>query len=158
MPRGAVTVALIAWTLANAGIGVTLYRIGGRPPAAPDARTAVVLPTEARAAVLAEMRTMLGSLNGILVAAGRGDSAAMSTAARRSGLAAAADPALEKLLPEAWLQEMALATHLSFDSVAAAAGADVAGVVNRLSSLTGNCVACHATYRLETGSPGRPAR
>jgi hypothetical protein len=98
------------------------------------------------------MRIMLPSLIEILVAADRGDSTRMSDAARRSGMAAAADPALERRLPDAWLQ-MALATQGAFDRMAKAGGARV---LSRLGPLTANA-ACHVRYRLEIGSPERPA-
>jgi hypothetical protein len=47
---------------------------------------------------------MLGSLNGILVAATRSDSGPMHRAAAASGMAMAADPTLERYLPEQFLQ------------------------------------------------------
>jgi cytochrome c556 len=115
-----------------------------------DARTAVFLPVEARDAVLAEMRTMLGSVNGVLIAQTNGDTAAMRQAALASGAAAAADPALEAVLPEAWLK-LAMTTHEQFDGLAQAVarpgGRD--SVVAHLARITGHCVACHAAYRVE---------
>jgi len=115
-----------------------------------DTRTGVMVPAAARTAVLSEMRTMLGSINGVLAAHTRGDTAGIRAAALASGKAAAADPALEQLLPVAWLQ-LAMSTHHQFDDLAAAVsqprGAD--SVTARLARLTGNCVACHAAYRLE---------
>lgn len=132
-------------------LGVTLLAAPGcrTPEPSTDARTAVVLPPEARDAVLSEMRTMLGSLNGILVAATTSDTAAMRRAAATSGLAMAADPTLEKLLPEPFLR-LGTSTHMQFDSLASAigAGAPRDTAIARLARLTGNCVSCHALYRL----------
>lgn len=122
----------------------------GLVPGGGDARTGIMVPAAARNAVLAEMRTMLASLNGVLIAQTTADTARIRLAATASGTAAAADPELEKLLPEAWLQ-LAMATHRQFDDLAASAsrpgGTD--SVTVRLARLTGNCVACHTAYRLE---------
>jgi cytochrome c556 len=120
---------------------------GGHAPASLDPRTAVQLTAEQRNAVLTEMRTMLGSVSGVLGAAARNDSAGIRGAAHASGAAAAADPALEKLLPEAWLQ-MAEQTHSGFDSLAAAGAKGRDTVIARLGRVTTNCVSCHAMYRL----------
>ena len=120
-----------------------------REPQGTDTRTAIPLPVEARDAVLAEMRTMLGSLNGILAAATGADTAAIRRAALASGTAGAADPTLERLLPEPFLQ-MGMSTHAQFDSIASGAAGPAAAdsAVARLARLTGNCVSCHAQYRL----------
>lgn len=124
-----------------------------RPPApepsAGDTRQAIALPPEARNAVLSEMRTMLGSLNGILTGLATHDTAAIHRAAAASGLAMAADPALEKLLPDQFLT-WGVQTHRQFDDLAAAAASDITpdSVLARLSRITQLCVSCHATYRL----------
>ncbi len=122
----------------------------GQPTASRDTRTGIMVPVEARDAVMAEMRTMLRSVNGVLIAQVNGDTAGVRQAALPSGTAAAADPALERLLPEAWLS-LAMSTHGQFDELAQGAsrprGLDSTTV--RLARVTGNCVACHAAYRLE---------
>jgi hypothetical protein len=122
-----------------------------KPPAdsGGDTRTPVALPPDAVAAVRAEMRTMLLSLHDIHRALVEGDTALAHRAAIASGLAAAADPALEPLLPETFMQ-WGTQTHAQFDSVglAIAAGAPVESLQPRLPRLTANCVACHAAYRL----------
>ena len=115
-----------------------------------DRRQATVVPLQVSEAVRTEMRTMLGSLHGVLTASISGDTAAMRQAATRSGLATAADPALEKVLPEGFLQ-LGITTHRQFDDLAAAiaAGAPRDSIAVRLARLTGSCVSCHETYRLE---------
>lgn len=131
-------------------MGGLLGCTGKAPETAPtDIRTPLALDAEQQDAVLAEMRTMLGSLNGVLAGLASYDTAAMQRAALASGIATAADPALKKVLPEAFLTQ-GVATHLQFDSLAAAivAGAPRDSVVARLGRLTGSCVGCHATYRL----------
>jgi hypothetical protein len=74
----------------------------------------------------------------------------MQAAAKRSGLGAAADPALEKLLPEGFLR-LGVSTHQQFDDLAAALATGIPrdSVVGRLTRITGTCVSCHASYRLE---------
>lgn len=127
----------------------------GGPARAPgsrsaDRREATAVPLKVSEAVRSEMRTMLGSLHRILTASVAGDTAAMRAAATRSGLATAADPALEKLLPEGFVQ-LGIATHRQFDdlAVAIAAGAPRDSTDARLARLTGHCVSCHESYRLE---------
>ncbi len=114
-----------------------------------DRRTPLAVPTGAADAVRAEMRTMLGSLHSLLTAMPQGDTAAMRQAATAAGMAAAADTALEDLLPEEFLV-LGTATHRQFDSLAAAIvrGVPTDSVAARLGLLTTNCVSCHATYRL----------
>ena len=122
----------------------------GRPAetSAGDGRTAVPLDAEQRLAVLAEMRTLLGSVDGVLRAVVQGDTAAVRAAALASGTAMAADPALETILPPQWLA-IATRTHQGFDSLAASVGRGTGdSVVARLARITPECVSCHATYRL----------
>lgn len=123
----------------------------GTPPeaASADTRQALPLPVAAQDAVRAEMKVMLTSLNQILTALPRRDTAAMRTAAAASGLATAADPTLERLLPEQFLT-WGMDTHRAFDTLATAvaAGVPADSIVVQLGAITGRCVTCHATYRL----------
>lgn len=141
-------------TLAIAGaLGATLLTVPAcrtKAVQSSDTRTAVVVPVEARDAILTEMRTMLGSMNGILSAVVNGDTASIRSAAVAAGTAMAADPTLEKILPEQFLR-MGMNTHQQFDSLAAAIVGPAArdAAIARLARLTGNCVSCHALYRLE---------
>lgn len=123
-------------------------------PVSLDARTPVALPPEALQAVHVEMRTMLNSVNELHQALATRDTALARRAAVASGLAAAEDPALAPLLPAAFLQ-LAVATHSAFDSVALAIHprVPVDTMMMRLSHITANCVACHATYRLVPAAP-----
>lgn len=91
---------------------------------------------------------MLASVQGILDGAARSDSAAIRTAATAAGLVMAADPALERILPQAFLQ-LGMATHMAFDTLGATAGSGPGPAVGGLASITARCVACHSTYRLE---------
>jgi cytochrome c556 len=118
-----------------------------------DPRTAVVLPADGQQAVLREMRQMLGALGGAMAGAATGDTAALLAAVAPVGSAAAADPALEALLPTAW-KELAERTHSGFDSLAAAVRRTHGGrplkdtVLVRLAALIGPCTACHETFRV----------
>lgn len=136
--------------------GVALILSGSAPatpaaPAAQDARTPIELPAEAREVVLGEMRLMLEALNGILAGMAAGDREAMREAALGGGTAVAVDmdPGIAARLPDAF-KSLGQGTHVAFDSLASAIGqgADRDAVLRRLSGLTGNCVACHDTYRI----------
>jgi hypothetical protein len=63
-------------------------------------------------------------------------------------MATAADPALERLLPETFLR-LGMATHLAFDSLAAGAPAGSEPAIRRLAGISATCVACHAQFRLQ---------
>jgi cytochrome c556 len=148
-------IVLSLWTVVNVALTVrAVSRDESRPTAisssgtSADGRTAVPLPIEARDAVLAEMRLMLGSVHGVLIGAAQSDTAAIREAAAASGLVMAADPTLEKILPEGFLH-YGMATHRAFDSLAANASAGPAAAIQRLAAITGTCVTCHAAYRLE---------
>jgi hypothetical protein len=114
-----------------------------------DTRALVAVPVDGYDAVLAEMRVLLGSLDGVLGGLTVGDTAAMRAAAAAAGTAEAADPALATLLPDGWKQ-LAQRTHVGFDSLAAvvARGAPRDSVIAYLAAVTPHCVSCHATYRL----------
>ncbi len=146
MRRSVVLLAL--WTVVNLVATVRLVRPSRPADRSADGRTAIQLPMEARDLVLAEMRTMLASVQGVLDGAARSDTAAIRTAAAASGLVMAADPVLERVLPKAFLQ-MGMRTHVAFDTLAAHAGSGPAFAINGLVGITSSCVACHATYRLE---------
>lgn len=119
----------------------------GHPAVEPPAQT-LALPAEAREAILAEMRVMLGSVQGALQAAAVGDTAALRAAVRPAGMAMAADPELEAMLPADWMG-MAIAVHQGFDSLPGSA-ADPATIAAGLGRIVAGCNGCHAVYRLET--------
>jgi hypothetical protein len=140
--------ALALWgatALAAAAVYVNQRRA---VPASPDPRAAVTLPAHASDAVLAEMRTMLGSVHEVLLALPSEDTAAVRAAAARSGTAMAVDPELERLLPEEFLR-LGLRAHAGFDTLARDAGAPRDTVLARLGGITSQCVTCHAAYRIE---------
>ena len=118
-----------------------------------DPRTPVALPPDGQQAVLREMRQMLGAIGGALSAAAREDTTAVLAALAPAGSAAAADPALEALLPATW-KELAERTHGGFDTLAAAVrrartGRDVKdSVLVGVARVSGSCTACHEAFRI----------
>ncbi len=128
---------------------------GASDPAAmaadPDTRTAVVLPAQGRDLILTEMRGMLTSVQGFVAASAHRDTAGMRIAATASGMAAARDldPAMQQRLPAEFLR-LGMTTHAAWDSLAAdvATGKPIDQTLNRLGGIMGNCVACHAQFRI----------
>lgn len=127
------------------------------PPAPPapestDLRQRLELPAPQRDKVLLEMRLMLEAMNGILNGVTAGDTEAIEIAARGAGMAMAADvdPEIKSRLPEEFLK-LGMGTHKAFDQLAdsVAATGSIEDALRGLAKVTGNCVACHATYRLE---------
>ena len=99
--------------------------------------------------MLAEMRTMLKSLNRIMHGLAAGDTVMVEDAARASGAKAALSPQLGKKLP-AHFQDLARRVHQRFDQLADAVKSGTRDdVVKRMAALTGYCVTCHDTYRLD---------
>lgn len=116
--------------------------------AAPDIRHTLAVPAEARDAVLAEMRIMLGAVQGVLEATARGDTAALRAATRPAGMAMAADHSLESLLPAEWMR-IAISTHRAFDALPATGGNPTATMAG-LGEIVRGCNTCHAMFRLST--------
>lgn len=141
----------ITGILAALGVVVGLGSTGSSQTAG-DFRQRLTLPPPARDKVLAEMRHMLESVNGILRGVVANDLVAVEQAARASGTAMAVemDPAvMRQLLPA--FRELGLQTHRAFDELAARmkAGGTRDDAIRGLTGITGNCVACHAVYRLD---------
>jgi len=112
-----------------------------------DPRTAVELPADGQQAVL---RAAIG---GALSAAAREDTSAVLAALAPAGSAAAADPAIEALLPGPW-KELAERTHGGFDSLTAAVRRAPTGsglkdtVLVGIARVSGSCTACHEAFRI----------
>jgi hypothetical protein len=119
---------------------------------APETRQAVALTAGERAMVLAEMRGFMESVQGVLSAVAAKDAKALAEAAGKSGMKVMGHlpMATRAKFPPA-LMAMGRATHMGFDSLAAdAAGGTVpADTVARLATISGQCVACHASFRFE---------
>ncbi len=116
---------------------------------ASDTRERIRLAPAERDAVLAEMRTILKSLNRIMHGLAAGDLAMVEEAARASGTKAALNAELEKKLPPQF-QQLERRVHQRFEQLADAVKSGTRDdVVKRLAALTGYCVTCHDTYRLD---------
>lgn len=154
--RAAGIVGLVAASVAGckggSGGGGAPAATGGAAASA-DTRTAVPLPADGQQAVLREMRQMLGAMGGAMAAAAKGDTAAVVSSLAPAGTAAAADPALESMLPPAW-KELAERTHGGFDRLSAAVRRTGGGPALRdtvlvgLAQISGSCTACHESFRV----------
>jgi cytochrome c556 len=152
-----ITSLVLARMLLSALILSALSCSGASREPAPDTtldkRTAVALPADGQQAVLHEMRQMLSAMGGAMMAASQGDTTALFAALQPAGSAAAADPAIEEMLPAEW-KELAERTHGAFDSLAVAArrarGSQALKdtVLVRLAQVSGSCTACHDMYRV----------
>jgi hypothetical protein len=141
-------------------IGLAQERPTGQPSehrngvaAIVDQRTAIMLSDDESAFVRREMRGLLESVRDILDASSAGDRARLAEAARRAGLNGPEAEHIPKSLapklpPE--FKKLGLATHRGFDQIAL--DVEQSGATDRapkqLVELMGNCLACHATWRL----------
>ncbi len=124
-------------------------------PASPslmDQRHRLEMAGEHRDKVLLEMRLMLEAVDGIMQGLVHDDLSAVGTAARGAGMAMAADidPEIMRQLPKEFL-DLGVRTHKAFDELGdrMEAGGTKEDAIQGLARLTGNCVGCHASYRLD---------
>jgi hypothetical protein len=116
-------------------------------PAA-DARHRLGLTPDEQVAFLAEMRVMLGSVQGIDQGIADGDRAAIARFASESGkrMARATPPAIVAKLPPAFAA-IGEPTHLMFDELAVRAETDDMDMLTRqLAQTLRQCMACHAAF------------
>lgn len=141
--------------------GTAAYRLigGGRTHVAGDGRAEIVLAAADRDIVLAEMRTFLGAVQGITTALTQDDLKTVASQARSVGLAAMGQvpPSLMQALPLEF-KTLGRSTHAAFDQLALDAEqmGDRDMALRQLGDILGNCVACHAAYRLSAGAPSVP--
>jgi len=121
-----------------------------KPRPTMDSRRAVRVTAATRVFILAEMRVMLASAQGVAEAAGKNDWKAAAAAAHRSGLKAfkGMPRQMMKQLPKDF-RGLGRQSHMAFDAVAEAAEKDrnAAAVSAKLGEAMQYCVACHETYR-----------
>jgi len=131
------------------------FFVAGSTVSSPDGRQAIKLSADEKNLILAEMRTMLGSVQGVVDGIASKDMKRVAQAARQSGSAAAAQvPAsLMGKLPLGFKQ-LGHTAHQGFDEivVGAESGEPEDMLLARLGERLNNCVACHATYRLEAAT------
>jgi len=138
--------------LALAVVIIAAPAVAQRPPQTQgDPREAVALnPVEAEK-MLAGMRTYLETIQGIVAALAENDTSRIPPIARKSGA-----KMLEEVAPTTGLKTpmgfsmMSFDTHDKFDKLAdkAAKGASRSELLTDLRDIMGNCISCHATYRL----------
>ena len=123
-----------------------------------DGRTEIVLAPAERGMILGEMRMLLKAVHGVVTGlAGQGqeaDRTQMEQAARSAGMGMAVDvnPALMAKLPLPFKQ-LGMSIHRDMDALADAAVQKETPqqILQRLSSMTARCTACHDMYRFSTG-------
>jgi len=120
-----------------------------------DIRIAILLSEDERNLVLEEMRTFLDTVRIITMALAKEDMVGIDAPARKVGMASSGEvpAALRDKLP-AEFRKLAMNTHKAFDLIALDAldMEDRQHTLEQLGSLMGNCVSCHAIYRLEAES------
>lgn len=145
------------WILVLVLFAITLgmifkFIILGSVETASDGRQAVLVSPSERDFVLLEMRTFLASVQGITQGISNEDMQSVAEAARVVGAAAqnAAPGSLVGKLPLEF-KKLGFETHRKFDQLALDAEqlGDPEYTLKQLSELLNNCVACHATYRLD---------
>ena len=138
---------LLPLLLAVAG---TVSSAGQDPVPSVDNRVDLGLTAAERTEFLAEMRTMLSSVQGILQGIGENDREHIAEAARQSGnrMARATPETLRAKLPQAF-RELGGPTHMMFEELAVRAETDdmdtLAGAV---AVIMNQCLSCHALFRV----------
>jgi hypothetical protein len=121
------------------------------PQAKGDPREAIALSDPEVETLLAGMRLYLESIQGIVAAIAENQPARVSGIAAKSGarLLQKAAPFTGLKLPLGFTS-MSFDTHDKFDKLADKAehGASRTEVLNDLRDIMGNCISCHAAYRL----------
>lgn len=143
--------SIILWAIV-VGVFIKFFVTGQTIPST-DNRRAVVLSASEKDIVLGEMRALLISLNGILKGLGNDDFKAVSIAATAAGSGMAADlnPILMAKLPLDF-KTLGMGLHKDFDqlSLDVKNGMTKDQVIVRLGDMTNKCLACHATYKIES--------
>jgi len=138
-------VMLLAWPLAALAQAPAPAASG-----AEDARFNLRLTPAEQAEFLAEMRVMLGSVQGIVQGIAESDRDAIEKFARISGnrMARATPAAVRAKLPPAF-QELGAPTHLMFEELAVrAATDDMDQLAAHLGQTLQQCMACHAAFKV----------
>jgi len=116
-----------------------------------DPRTPIELTESERNLVLEEMRTFLDTVRSITVSLSEEDMNKIAKSAKKVGMAAAGGvpPELTAKLPLQF-KMLAMKIHKGFDQIAldATEMGDKQQTLEQLGALMGNCVACHAIYKL----------
>ena len=143
--------ALLSLTFATA-VQAQDPHAGHHVPAS-DSRIVLELAPGERAMILEEMRLFLDGVQKMTGAFGKQDMPAVAAAARGMGqvMVHEVPPALRDKLPIGFRQ-LGFSVHRDFDQIALDADSmkDVSTSLNQLSATLQKCVACHATYQIQT--------
>jgi len=125
------------------------HAAGAQP--ADDPRINLKLTPEERVEFLAEMRQMLGSIQGVMQGIGDTDRERIATAARQSGnrMARATPASVRAKLPQSF-RDLGGPTHMMFEELAVRAETDdMDSLARDTANLMNQCMACHATFRVQ---------
>ncbi len=146
----------LCWTISIVLAVITAYMgykfvLSGEVAPSTDGRQAILLEEPERDLVLSEMRMFLSSVQKITEGVSKNDMEIVVKAAREVGLAAqqAVPGSLMGKLPLSF-KKLGFDTHSKFDALALDAKdlGDPQHVLEQLSTLMNNCVACHSTYKI----------
>ena len=146
--------AIVLWVVTLAAAG--WFFVKGRTATGIDGRIEILLAPAERDQILAEMRLLLKAVDGVVRGLGKlqPDRQAMESAARAAGMKMAADvePAIMVKLPLPFKQ-LGMSIHKDMDALAEAIVQNETPqqILQRLSSMTARCTACHDMYRLGMG-------
>jgi hypothetical protein len=150
MKRGFCVIAVTLWIATIAVVG--WFFVKGLTETSIDGRTAILLAPAERDQILAEMRQLLKAVDGVVKGLGEAqpDWKSMETAARVAGMGMAVDvePTLMAKLPLPFKQ-LGMSIHKDMDALADAVvrKETTQQLLQRLSSMTARCTACHDMYR-----------
>jgi len=154
MKRSLCIVAIALWIATVAAAG--WFFVKGWTAKGTDGRTEIMLAPVERDQILAEMRQLLKAVDGVVRGLGKPqpDLKSMEEAARAVGMKMAADtePTIMAKLPLPFKQ-MGMSIHHDMDALAdAIANKETPqDILQRWSSMTARCTACHDMYRFRAG-------
>ncbi|HBV20115.1 MAG TPA: hypothetical protein DEF07_00125 [Nitrosomonas sp.] len=118
-----------------------------------DKRQVLAITESQRVHILEEMRTLLAGTQKILFSLSEEDMAAVAQHARSLGMHMAhkAEDHLKGALPKEFMQ-LGMSVHRDFDQIAMDAESlkDSKHTLRQLSESMNKCMACHATYQIQT--------
>lgn len=144
------TSVFLLWILTSTVLGWFFTK--GWTTTGSDGRTEILLAGAERDQILVEMRQLLKAVDGIVggLAATEPDRKLIQEAARAVGMGMAADvdPTIMAKLPLPFKQ-MGMSIHSDMDALAEAITRNETSqqILQRLSSMTARCTACHDMYR-----------
>lgn len=139
---------LLPW-LAAMLLGLCSLASGAEPPTGTDTRTDLGFTPHEQSEFLAEMRTMLASVQGIVQGIADSDRETIARFARLSGnrMARSTPASVRAKLPKAF-GELGEPTHMMFEELAIRAETDDMDMLARhLGQVMQQCMACHATFK-----------